>query len=82
MTHSITTRLEPNDLLVLYTDGVTEARNAQGVTYGEDRLAANIAAFHDGPASRVRERILESVFEWMALQDDDITLLVARYGGN
>ena len=81
MTRSITTKLEPNDLLVLYTDGVTEARNAQGVTYGEDRLAANIVAFHDGPASLVRERILESVFEWMARQDDDVTLLVARYGG-
>ena len=81
MTESISTKLDPGDLFVLYTDGVTESRNAAGIMYGEDRLAMSIAEFHDGPASLVRERILKSVVDWMDHQDDDITLLVARYDG-
>jgi len=79
MTESISVKLEPGDLFVLYTDGVTEARNAEGIMYGEERLAESVAEFHAGPASLVRERILKSVSDWMDHQDDDITLLVARY---
>lgn len=36
--------LAPGDLLVLYTDGVTEARNGEGVFFGDDRVAQVVAA--------------------------------------
>jgi len=81
MTAGQSAQLEPGDLLVLYTDGITEARNAEGVMFGSDRLAATLAEFHDGPAHDIRERILGPVFGWMHHQDDDMTLLVARYTG-
>ena len=81
MTEGCSLQLEPGDLLVLYTDGVTEARNADGKMFGDDGLADAIARFHEGSAEVVRDRILETVYAWLKTQDDDITLLVARYSG-
>jgi sigma-B regulation protein RsbU (phosphoserine phosphatase) len=73
-----TTVLELNDLLVIYTDGVTEAQNERDEEFGEDRLLALLQ-------SRVRERAALTLsgimkhlddFVGVAAQHDDITCLV------
>ena len=72
-------QLFPGDLLVLYTDGVTEATNADGQEFGESRLIDALRAhFHDAPASLV-DVIVRAVQQFgNGEQADDITLVVAR----
>lgn len=72
------TRLDPGDLLVLYTDGVTEARNPQGEEFGESRLQSAIVAAPTAQAAV--DRLLQELksFAAEAPQHDDITLIVAR----
>jgi sigma-B regulation protein RsbU (phosphoserine phosphatase) len=72
-------RLEDGDLMVLYTDGVTEARNAAGQQLGMERLLDSIEALQNEPVERIRDKILEEVAAFSPHQDDDITLLVIRY---
>lgn len=70
--------LEPNDLLVLYTDGITEARNDQGVQYGFDRLCAVVERLYDQPIEQIRDRVLADVTEWSPNREDDATLVLLR----
>ena len=72
-------RLFPGDLLVLYTDGVTEATNPDGQEFGESRLIDALRAHvHDAPASLV-DVIVRAVQQFGdGEQADDITLVVAR----
>jgi sigma-B regulation protein RsbU (phosphoserine phosphatase) len=81
-------RLEPGESLVLYTDGVTEATNAQGELFGEDALLHAMAAVGAAPAAgghaaAVTRRVVQAVrsFEAGAAQDDDITVVALNYQG-
>lgn len=79
------TRLEPGDRLVLYTDGITEARSPAGEFFGEQRLADFIsaaAAAGDPPPETVR-RLMRHILSHQAgqLQDDaSIVILEWRTG--
>ncbi|QOY88257.1 SpoIIE family protein phosphatase [Paludibaculum fermentans] len=72
--------LQPGDMLVLYTDGVTEARNPQGEEFGEDRLLDALRAAPGAGAQAAADQLLEALtrFAAGAPQHDDITLIVAR----
>jgi serine phosphatase RsbU (regulator of sigma subunit) len=72
-------KLEEGDLLLLYTDGVIEAADAQGREYGLDRLCAELERGHAEPVAAIVDRLLASVTNFLAVQHDDIALLVARY---
>ncbi len=71
-------RLAKGDLLVLYTDGATEPRNAQGEQYGIERLMAAVESTAHRPVSAIRDQIVDEVQRWGSVLDDDITVLVAR----
>ena len=77
------TQLTPGDVVVLFSDGVTEARNAAGTEYDRPRLLASLADAHGRDAGRVLEDVLASVnaFSGLAPQADDITVLVLKYRG-
>lgn len=77
-----TLRLAPADALLLYTDGVTEATDASGALYGEERLLA-LAGEVAREASALPPALLASVraFENGAAQADDITCVALRYRG-
>jgi sigma-B regulation protein RsbU (phosphoserine phosphatase) len=72
--------LEPDDVVVLYTDGVTEAENARGEMFGEERLRETIARVRARPAGEILAAILQEVqaFTGNTPQSDDITLMVVR----
>jgi len=72
--------LDRGDCLVLYTDGVSEAQNAAGEEFGEDRLEAIVRRSHAQPSSAVVTRVLEAIDEFAGgmPQFDDITLMVLR----
>jgi phosphoserine phosphatase RsbU/P len=72
-------RLEDGDLLLLYTDGVIEAANAAGEQYGIERLCLQLEAAQRAPVAEIRDRLLTSVQTFLAVQNDDIALLVARH---
>jgi serine phosphatase RsbU (regulator of sigma subunit) len=72
--------LDPGDLLVVYTDGVTDAMDAGHRAFGRDRLAAVVQAHCHQSATEVARAIEEAVdaFAGGSPQYDDLTLLVAR----
>jgi phosphoserine phosphatase RsbU/P len=67
--------LAPGDMLLLYTDGVTEAENAQSAQFGTERLEQAILATRGEPARTVVEQVIKRVAEFVkaAPQSDDIT---------
>ena len=72
-----TITLAPGDTLFFYTDGVSEAENAQSDQFGEKRLEQAILDVRDQPARRVVEHVVERVnrFADGAPQSDDITCI-------
>jgi DNA-binding LacI/PurR family transcriptional regulator/serine phosphatase RsbU (regulator of sigma subunit) len=70
--------LGAGDVAVLYTDGVTEARNAQGVEFGIDRVVDIVARSGEESATGIRDRLVGAVRSWAEVQEDDVTVLVLR----
>jgi len=81
VTVNSTFTLEPGDLLVLYTDGVTEATNVDGEQFELPRLIEVICQACDQPCEVIRDRILEATGRWTDRQEDDLTVVVIRYTG-
>jgi serine phosphatase RsbU (regulator of sigma subunit) len=74
-----TVELAPGDALVLHTDGITEARGADGM-FGEQRLHALLKEMADLPAPAVVEAIAVTISEHLGDRPhDDIAVVVARY---
>ncbi len=78
-----TFRLGPDDTLVLFTDGVTEARNVAGDFFGEDRTEQELLRLKGNGAEPLVRAMRELVraFAEGAEQSDDITLMAFRYFG-
>jgi phosphoserine phosphatase RsbU/P len=76
-------QMEPGDLLIYYTDGLTEAENLQHEFFGEGRLCAVIEEGHDLPTEQLADYILQHVDHFCggAPPFDDLTLVVVRYTG-
>jgi sigma-B regulation protein RsbU (phosphoserine phosphatase) len=76
-------KLDPGDVVVLYSDGVSEAFDTAGEDFGEGRLLTVSQAAADLGAPALVERIISSVrtFTKGAAQSDDITVMVLRYLG-
>jgi serine phosphatase RsbU (regulator of sigma subunit)/anti-sigma regulatory factor (Ser/Thr protein kinase) len=76
--------LQAGDIVLLYTDGITEATNRDGKQYGLDRLADFIEdRLRDGeirPVSEISRGIIDEIdnFSGFAKQNDDITFIIAR----
>jgi sigma-B regulation protein RsbU (phosphoserine phosphatase) len=74
------TRLESRDLLVIYTDGVTDARNEDRDGFGEKRLLRVVGTVGEERAALTLSNIMRSLDEFVgaAPQHDDITCMVVR----
>jgi phosphoserine phosphatase RsbU/P len=74
------TRLAPGDVVVMYTDGVTEAVDADNQMFGDDRLENLVKDSVDLSAEEIKVRILDEVLSFTAglPQGDDITLIVLK----
>ena len=75
-----TIQLQSNDLLVMYTDGVTEAMNDQEEEYGEERLVVFAREYFDRSIDEIRPALEKEVMDFtngMPLADD-FTLIFAR----
>ena len=74
------TRLEPGDLLVIYSDGAIEAVNTAGEEFGRERFEKLVLDYATRPVNEVRDALFEALEHWNDdfIQEDDITILVVR----
>ena len=73
--------LQRGDLLVLYTDGITEPENEYGEDFGEQRLRELLVDNADRDGAEITAEVMDAVRRWTAFPDelqDDMTLLVLR----
>jgi phosphoserine phosphatase RsbU/P len=72
--------LDPGDLLIVYSDGLTEAMNAAGDFFGEERLLALAPSLARDPAEQVGGRLLAAVEAFVsdAPRHDDLSLVVLK----
>ncbi|MGA9118596.1 MAG: SpoIIE family protein phosphatase [Bacteroidota bacterium] len=77
---SSTIVMEPGDLLLLYTDGITECFNADGVEYGDHRLRGALTDGQDLSPKALVETVLSDLrnFRGDAGRSDDLTMMAIR----
>ncbi len=73
--------LQSGDRLLLYTDGLLEARNAQGKLFGEDSLATELKSSTNLTPTETVDHLIGAVQQWARTQDDDLTVLVCDFIG-
>jgi len=76
-------QLDPGDIVVICSDGVSEAMNAAGEEFGEGRLEVLASAAREASTADLVDQIVAGVrvFTKGAPQSDDITVMVIRYFG-
>jgi sigma-B regulation protein RsbU (phosphoserine phosphatase) len=72
--------LRPGDLLIAYTDGVSEALNPVGEEFGEDRIRAALETYVHLPVAEMSERLMNDLKTWIAEapQYDDMTFILMK----
>jgi sigma-B regulation protein RsbU (phosphoserine phosphatase) len=72
--------LEPEDLLICYTDGITEPENAYGEMFGEERLIDLVQRSAHEDDQLIIKKVIDAVRNWHSAAElpDDMTLLIAR----
>jgi sigma-B regulation protein RsbU (phosphoserine phosphatase) len=74
--------LEPGDIFLAFTDGVSEAQNSAGEEYGEERLTALMKASQPSSATGLQHTIVSAVSEFTAFHfHDDVTLVGLKVTG-
>jgi sigma-B regulation protein RsbU (phosphoserine phosphatase) len=78
-----TLQLTPGDLVVIFSDGVSEALSATGEEFEEARIRTTIETASAQPAETILQALLGAVktFSHGAVQNDDVTAMVVRYLG-
>jgi serine phosphatase RsbU (regulator of sigma subunit) len=73
-------RFEQGQVMVIYTDGITEAANEAGEEYGNDRFAASVLDCIDRPAKQMIDHIRKDVADFTERKflDDDGTLFIVK----
>ena len=72
--------LAPGDILLLYTDGITETANPEGEEFGRERLGAVLRESRHLPLAEIRQQVDRALcsFAFNAPASDDRTLLLVR----
>ena len=73
--------LEVGDRLLLYTDGLVEARDTEGKLFGDESLMAALRETRGMTPNEAADRLIASAQNWGRSQEDDLTVLVCDYRG-
>jgi sigma-B regulation protein RsbU (phosphoserine phosphatase) len=75
-----TVQMKPNDLLFLYTDGLSEALNVEGEEFGSTRITQILKTIASLSADQIRDVVARRVKEWCAGMSlyDDLTFVVMK----
>lgn len=76
-----TIQLEPTDLLLLYTDGISEPQNDYGEMFGEERLIEVVKRHAHLDDAGIIQAVMNAVIQWTGSPElqDDMTMLIARH---
>jgi DNA-binding LacI/PurR family transcriptional regulator/serine phosphatase RsbU (regulator of sigma subunit) len=74
-----TFRLHAGDLMVLYTDGLIDAMDARGITYGVERLCAELESVADASVKAIRDHLVSAARAWTTNHRDDVSVVVVRH---
>lgn len=79
-TQEASLKLKEGDVVILYTDGITEMLNSGGHFYGENRLERLVKGVRKASSEKILEIIVDDVneFKGMARQHDDMTLVIIK----
>ena len=71
----------PGDFMVLYTDGITEAKNDRGDEFGYDRLAEIVKEVKERSPKEIQEHIISRLYEFSGTQNinDDYTTMIVKF---
>jgi len=73
-----TIRIAEDDIILLFTDGITEATNTEGQMYGQERLEQALNHYADLPGGKLLDKIISEVKDFQEEQLDDMTLVVIK----
>ena len=73
-------KCQPGDIIVFYTDGLSEARNHSGEEYGDERLRTLIETYADKTALELKNLVIDSILSFLNGRSlsDDLTLLLVK----
>jgi phosphoserine phosphatase RsbU/P len=76
----MTIKMSENDTLMLFTDGVTEARNPKGEEFGEERLAEALLQAKDETPTEIKKSIIHNIYTFFDGQNayDDLTFIIIK----
>ena len=76
----LTLPVGPGDLLFFFTDGISEAMDARGDCFGDERLTACLEAMADRPADAIRDGVVDAIAAFVQgqPQHDDITMVILK----
>ena len=72
------TKLEPGDLLCMYSDGIVEAHNVHDQEFGMNRLLRIVRANRDKSAQEIGQEVLAKVAKWGREGEDDRTVVIVK----
>jgi serine phosphatase RsbU (regulator of sigma subunit) len=72
---------QPGDIMVLYTDGITEAKSAKGDEFGYDQLAKVLLEVKDLSARQIQEHMISKLYEFTGTENinDDYTTMIIKF---
>ena len=79
--HQNSLTLKSGDILLLHTDGITEASNKMGDQYGEDRLQQSFLKHVNKNVKQIQQAIIDDLYNFLDGKDinDDYTLIILKY---
>ena len=71
----------PGDIMILYTDGIIEARNTKGEEFGYDRLSDVLVAHQNKSSDEIQKEVIQALYEFSGSDqlNDDHTMLVVKF---
>ena len=76
--HKLKDKMEKDDTMLLYTDGLIEARNKNNELYDMNRFINKFREIGQKSVLEIREEIIADVKSFISKQDDDISLVVIK----
>lgn len=72
---------QPGDIMVLYTDGITEAKSTKGEEFGYERLAAIVMEVKDHSPKQIQEHLISKLYEFSGTDNinDDYTTMIVKF---
>ena len=71
----------PGDIMVLYTDGITEAKNDRGDEYGYERLTETIMEVPNASPKEIQDHVIQSLYAFSGTKNinDDYTTMIVKF---